>query len=146
MTIDDIDLLADTWGQRVPHEEFDLLRAEDPVHWHPEPNDTGFWAVTRHADVVAVSRDPETYSSELGLPFVTPGHRGAGPDPPLDPRHGRRQAPSLPPAREQGLHPSLVIARLEEQIVERAAAIMDDVCERGECEFVEDVAAELRSR
>ena len=36
-----------------------------------------------------------------------------------------------------------VIATLESQIVERAAAIADAVCERGECEFVQDVAAQL---
>ena len=106
VNIDDIDLLAETWGQRVPHEEFDLLRAEDPVHWHPEPNDTGFWAVTRHADVVTVSRDNETYSTELGVAVRR------------RPRTTRRwprsassildmdgaQAPPLPPPREQGLH------------------------------------------
>jgi cytochrome P450 len=43
---------------------FDRLRAEEPVHWNPEaaPNH-GFWSVTRHADIVAVGRDPETFTS-----------------------------------------------------------------------------------
>ncbi|MGZ4729192.1 MAG: cytochrome P450 [Acidimicrobiales bacterium] len=143
MNIDDIDLLAETWGERVPHEEFDLLRAEDPVHWHPEPNDTGFWAVTRHEDVVAVSRDPETYSSEIGSPFVSTQDNEAlaqirlsiiGMDGAKHHRYRRLVSKGFTPR---------VIARLEEQIVERAAAIMDDVCERGECEFVEEVAAKL---
>ncbi len=51
---------------RVPYEWFDLLRREDPVHWQPEGGGRGFWAVTSHADVVAVSRDWETFSSEVG--------------------------------------------------------------------------------
>ena len=49
----------------VPHEQFAWLRANDPVHWHPDPYEgvPGFWAITRHADVVHVSRHPELFSS-----------------------------------------------------------------------------------
>ena len=48
----------------LPHDEFRLLRDLSPVHWHPWPDRSGgFWAITRHADIVAISRDPETYSS-----------------------------------------------------------------------------------
>lgn len=43
---------------------FDALRREDPVHWNPEPApNAGFWAVTRHEDIVAVDRDPQTFTS-----------------------------------------------------------------------------------
>ena len=43
---------------------FDALRREDPVHWNPEPApNSGFWAVTRHEDIVAVDRDAETFTS-----------------------------------------------------------------------------------
>ena len=35
-TLDGIDLLAATWGRGVPHDQFDRLRAEAPVFWHPE--------------------------------------------------------------------------------------------------------------
>jgi len=43
---------------------FDRLRATEPVHWNPEaaPNH-GFWSITRHADIVAVDRDAETFTS-----------------------------------------------------------------------------------
>ncbi|MFI5805823.1 cytochrome P450 [Streptomyces sp. NPDC051561] len=48
----------------TPWRMLDTLRREDPVHWQPEPApNSGFWAVTRHADIVAVDRDPETYTS-----------------------------------------------------------------------------------
>ncbi|MEU6387815.1 cytochrome P450 [Streptomyces sp. NPDC046939] len=48
----------------APWRMFHTLRHEDPVHWQPEaaPN-SGFWAVTRHRDIVAVDRDPETFTS-----------------------------------------------------------------------------------
>lgn len=43
---------------------FETLRAEAPVHWNAEalPN-SGFWSVTRHADIKAVDSDPETFTS-----------------------------------------------------------------------------------
>ncbi|HKS99582.1 MAG TPA: cytochrome P450 [Rugosimonospora sp.] len=48
----------------TPWRMFDTLRREDPVHWQPEPApNAGFWALTRHADIVAVDRDPDTFSS-----------------------------------------------------------------------------------
>ncbi len=50
-----------------PWAMFDVLRREAPVFWNPEPaGNKGFWAVTRHADIVGVSRDEATFSSEIG--------------------------------------------------------------------------------
>lgn len=43
------------------------LRANDPVHWHPEPDGPGFWALTRHRDIVDVYTDHETFSSRYGM-------------------------------------------------------------------------------
>ncbi|HVN51326.1 MAG TPA: hypothetical protein VMT43_07835, partial [Acidimicrobiales bacterium] len=143
MKLDEIDLLAETWGHAVPFEAFDELRAHDPVHWHPEPDGPGFWAVTRHADVVAVSRDTETYSSELGATFIDTQTDEAlaqmrltilNMDPPKHNRYRRLVSKGFTPR---------VIAQLEEQIERRARRIVDDVCEKGECEFVEDVASKL---
>jgi cytochrome P450/ferredoxin len=49
----------EAWGQ------FDTLRREAPVFWNPEPPpNSGFWAVTRHADIVAIDKDTETFTSE----------------------------------------------------------------------------------
>ena len=54
----------DVYVDGVPHASFRLLREHDPVHWHPETApDPGFWAITKHADVVAISKDPERFSS-----------------------------------------------------------------------------------
>lgn len=52
----------------VPLEEFDRLRASEPVWWnHQDPgygfDDGGFWLLTRHADVREVSGKPEVFSS-----------------------------------------------------------------------------------
>ncbi|KUN31431.1 cytochrome [Streptomyces corchorusii] len=56
----------------VPHDDYRVLRDHHPVAWQEEPEvlgwpaGPGFWAVTRHADVVRVLKDAETYSSYAG--------------------------------------------------------------------------------
>lgn len=63
----DIDLLDHgRFAEREPWDMFDRLQREAPVHFHPEPDGPGFWAVTRYDDVLAVLRDPSTFSSEVG--------------------------------------------------------------------------------
>lgn len=68
MRPDDVDLSdLDLFTAGGPWDAFRVLREQDPVHWNPEPAPNhGFWSLTRHADIVAVGRDDETYSSEVG--------------------------------------------------------------------------------
>ena len=143
MDLADIDLLEDTWVRGVPHDQFALLRREAPVFWHAEPEGPGFWAVTRHADVVAVSRDPATFSSEMGSTFVDDQTDEAmaqlrltilNMDPPKHHRYRRLVSRGFTPR---------MISRLVETIEQRAARIVGEVADRGGCEFVGDVAAKL---
>jgi cytochrome P450 len=59
----DLDVFEE--GQAWPL--LDDLRENEPLHWNDEaaPNH-GFWSVTRHADIVSVTRDEESFSSEVG--------------------------------------------------------------------------------
>ncbi len=58
----------DTFVEGVPHETFEWLRANDPVHWTEESDGgRGFWSVTRYDDVLSVSRNSDVYSSRLGI-------------------------------------------------------------------------------
>ncbi len=69
----DIDLVSpDQWIAGIPHQQFDWLRREAPVYWHEsdDPAVPDFWALTRHADVQAVSRDIDRFSSERGGVFL----------------------------------------------------------------------------
>ena len=77
-TLGDIDLTdMDRFAESFPHEWFTLLRREAPVWFHeptPEIMDgDGFWVVTKYDDVVAVSRDWQTFSSEK-----SPSREGGG--------------------------------------------------------------------
>ncbi len=66
LTLADVDLENDVFAERFPHETFALLRREAPVHWYDWKGGRGFWCITKHEDVVAVSRDTKTFSSEVG--------------------------------------------------------------------------------
>jgi cytochrome P450 len=54
----------DTFARNEAWAQFDTLRREAPVFWNPEPPpNSGFWAITRHADITAIDKDPETFTS-----------------------------------------------------------------------------------
>jgi cytochrome P450 len=59
----------DTYTAGVPHATFRRLRRDDPVSWWAEDHaeGRGFWAVTRHADLLTVSRDVARFSSAHGI-------------------------------------------------------------------------------
>ena len=56
------------FARGIPHDAFDAMRSTSGLTWVSASHgvDRGYWAVTRHADVVEVSRDTETYSSAVG--------------------------------------------------------------------------------
>src|SRR5688572_7489713 len=141
------DLLdAATFANGPPYEAFARLRREAPVWWHPHPVAGGFWIITRHADVVAISRDPALFSSE---------RRGYMPAPepdPIDLEQSRRMLLGMdPPAHtrlrglvNRGFTPRRV-AQLEPRIRALCRQIVDAVLPHGECDFVTEIAGELPS-
>ncbi|MGW3207721.1 cytochrome P450 [Streptomyces sp. NPDC001135] len=106
MRVGEVPAVPDVFDPRryaagVPHDDYRVLRDHHPVAWQEEPqvlgwpSGPGFWAVTRHADVVRVLKDATTYSSHLGatqirdpapedLPFIRSMMLNQDP-----PRHGR---------------------------------------------------------
>src|SRR5690606_37352565 len=140
---DPIDLLADTWGEKVPHAEFARLRRDRPVFWHPEEDGPGFWAITKHADIVQISKDHETWSNEVGGTFISTQAEEdlelmrlsiLNMDPPRHDRFRRLVSAGFTPRK---------IRRLVEQIDHHATEIVDAVATKGEIDFVADVASIL---
>jgi cytochrome P450 len=136
---------AETFRDGPPHGVFARLRREAPVCWHPEANGPGFWALTKHADVLAVSRDSATFSSaragymteDMDAVAVAQSRLMLlGMDPP---EHTRLRG-----LVNKGFTPRRV-AQLEKRIRELSAAIVDAVAPRGACDFVADVSGELPS-
>ncbi|MFH8610461.1 cytochrome P450 [Streptomyces sp. NPDC018029] len=126
------------YAEGIPHDHYRVLRDHHPVARQEEPAvlgwpaGPGFWAVTRHADVVRVLKDPATYSSYLGatqirdpapddLPFIRrmmlnqdpAAHKGTGPN-----DHGRLRrlvSRAFTPRR---------IERFEARVRERARTLL----------------------
>jgi cholest-4-en-3-one 26-monooxygenase len=129
-----------------PHDQFGWLREHDPVHWHAdggEPGWPGFWAVTRHEDVTHVSRNPELFSSSRRLALF-----GEVPEEHIvlqrlmmlnmdPPQHTRQRA-----FVNRGFTPRM-IGQLEKHISEICHQLLDEVQQRGEADFVTDIAAPL---
>jgi cytochrome P450 len=154
--VDDISLFEDIewWTRPLAEREaaFTVLRQQRPIARMtippmPElgsPDESHFWAVTRHADVVEASRHPELFCSGQGTniidmppPFLDFFGSMINMD---DPRHARMRR-----IVSRGFTPKQ-LALLKSDVEGIAAGIVDDVAERGECDFVAEVAALLPLR
>ena len=144
----DLDLLDLDMFQRGEQDEvFARLRREAPVCWQDHPHGRGFWSVVQHGDVVTVNRDAMLFSSELGsISLLGPDERanGLGAD-----TRGTMMIASDPPRHTRyrrlvnsGFTPRTMKA-IERSLAGRATRIIDLVIEKGSCDFVTDVAAEL---
>ena len=113
-----------------------LMPIESPI-----PQGAGTWILSRHAEILEASRNPEIFSSADGITILD--------SPPEfneffnsmiamdDPQHAR-----LRRIVSAGFTPRM-LNRLEDSVQKVAADIVDNVCERGELDFVVDVAAAL---
>jgi cytochrome P450 len=136
--------------QGAPHELFRRLRSECPVHWSDGiteyPDEDGFWSVTRAEDVLEVSRDWQTFSSEIGG-FTATKRTGLslemqqamfiGMDPP---KHDRLKA-----LFQRGFTPKR-IAEHEDTIRAITVGVLDRLDGRRTCDLVSDVAQPVVAR
>ncbi|HEY9235889.1 MAG TPA: cytochrome P450 [Phenylobacterium sp.] len=141
-----IDLLNPTsFASGQPHDQFRWLREHAPVHWHDEPGGRGFWAVTRYDDVWTVDRDFQAYSSEPTIMISDPAAESS--------TFGRYKMMLMMDPPDHAAFRKLIrgeftlpAAKLrEERIKALARQIVDAVVDKGECDFVEQVAGEMPS-
>jgi len=155
ISLEDVDISPmEFWARSIEHREgaFARLRAEDPIRFFDEwlppglppelEKGPGYWALTRHKHVLAASRNPQTFSSAHGATAIQDM-------PPEmleffggminmdDPRHGRQRR-----IVSRGFTPR-ALKNLEASVDRRAKAIVDRIIEKGECDFVRDIAAPL---
>jgi cytochrome P450 family 142 subfamily A polypeptide 1 len=128
----DINLVSgDFWG-RNPHEELAWLRRHDPVYWDDQGQ---VWGITRYEHIKQVSKDPATFSSAGGIrPDAPPLPMMIDMD---DPAHWNRRK-----LVNRGFTPARVRDQ-EAKVRSLADLLIDRVIERGECDFVWDLAAWL---
>ena len=120
-----------------PFPAFRRLRAESPVHWHETP---GIWVLTRHEDVVAVSRDPETFCSSGGVLLsdiersIVPRQSIIYMDPPEHAKYRKLVQPAFSPGR---------LRALEERIGELVRELAAPLAAEPTVDFVDAFAAPL---
>jgi len=121
----------DLYVEQVPHDVFHRLRRDQPVYWNPESDGSGFWALTRYADIVEVSKRPDLFSSAhengghrifnenevgltgagesaIGVPFISL-------DPPSHNTYRKAIMPAVSPNRLAGIE-ARIAARCSELI------------------------------
>jgi cytochrome P450 len=141
----EIDLLDPAhYVQGQPYELFAWLRENDPVHWHAEPDGgPGFYALTRYADVKALETDGDTYGNAPTTLISDTAVQGGGDhqhlifsDPPHHTPHRKMLSPEL----------SVMAVRSQQDVLEGLCNdIIDRVIEKGECNFVDDIAGRMAS-
>ncbi len=140
----------DSWENGPPNELFKRMRSECPVHWSAElpnfPEEAGYWSVTTYDDVYTVSRDWQTYSSEIGginaitdavLPLELSQAMFIGMDPP---KHDRLKA-----LFQRGFTPKR-IAEHADAIREITRDVLDRLDGVEQCDLVDAVAQPVVSR
>jgi cytochrome P450 len=145
VAIIDVDLSdPDTFVKGIPHDALSVLRREAPVYRHPGGG-TGsdFWAVTRYEDVSRINKDNILFSSHRRTALIMDQEDDTlaqqqlmmlNMDPPMHTRYRLLV--------NKGFTPRMV-GQLEAQARLLTNQILDAVIERGECDFVTDIAAEL---
>ena len=128
-----------------PHDIWTRLRAEEPVSWWEQPVGVPFWAITKHADIVTIGKQPETFLNGPRL-VITP-----------DPDNQNDQFPptliQLDPPKH-GIYRQLVskrftpryLKKMNDDIEQIGKEIVDALVtetDEGECDFVERVSAPL---
>lgn len=139
------------WSKSAAEREqsFAILRRERPVSWQPpvedawmpDPDDVGYWAVVRHADIQEVSRRNDVFISGQGVTFekLPPAvNRGSQSilalDPPEHTKVRRLISSAFTPRQ---------IQKIEDQIKANAKSIVDAIAAKGSADMVSEVSAVL---
>jgi cytochrome P450 len=123
-----------------PHAEWARLRREDPLAYCDAPGWPSFWAVTKHADVVEISKRPDLFLNGPGMTMVREGQPDAGAqiktiinmDPPEHRKYRQVAAAYFTPR---------AIGALEPLVRKTARELVDGLGREGECDFVTAVAS-----
>jgi cytochrome P450 len=129
-----------------PHESFTALRRSSPLHWCTPPGYPPFWAVTKHADICAISKRPEDFLNAPGIvhprsDLVVDRSEGVGAmrtiiemDPPQHRSFRKVASPWFTPR---------ALARMEAVAEQSARGLVDELAARGregECDFASEIA------
>jgi cytochrome P450 len=142
--VDDVDIYdPERYVAGPQHDVFARLRRVAPVYRQEMPDGTSYWAVLRHADLVAVAREPRLFSAEVGAVVLEDL-------PPEQLEQTKNMLLMMDPPRHANLRHNVAplfkareIARLEGAIRTVCRTILDRAADQADVEFVHEVAALL---
>src|ERR1044072_8634299 len=141
--LEDIDLIdPQIYLEGDPHWAWKRLREEAPVFWHEKggagTEGAGFWVVTRYEDVQVVLKNSQTYSSQAGNMIDVPSALLGDAIPYMDPpRHTQFRRVV------QRYFTPRAVAEWESVVRDVVNGTLDEIAERGECDFASEVALRL---
>jgi cytochrome P450 len=135
----------DTYVERIPHEVFARMRAENPVAWTEEVDGgRGFWSLTKYEDVLYASRHAELFSSRYGIRME---------DMDAEETEARRTMMEMDSPEHTRLRRLVsrpftprVVAGYEDAVRALAREVLSNLNGRTEFDFVKSVARELPMR
>jgi len=153
LKLDELEIVAGPHFEQhgYPHAEWTYLRKHAPVYWYNRPNVDPFWAITKHADIVEIARQPKLFLNGPRLLVATKDTYIEGGD--MLFRHLLNMDPP-----EHAKYRDLVNRRftpraarsLESEMQEIASEVMNELIETHrnggsmiECDFVTDVSAKV---
>ncbi len=145
MKLSEVDLNnLDAFEAGAPHDQFALLRKEAPIHRHAGPSgEEDYWCITKHEDLKMISKNPQLFSSERMSAIMR------DPDPESLPMLRLIMLNMDPPKHRQyraivnkAFTPRMVQS-LDAAVDRMVTEIIDNVIEKGECDFVDELAAPL---
>jgi cytochrome P450 len=146
--IDPLDLIApQRYAQHgQPHDVWATLRREDPVHFCEPEGFESFWAVTRHADIVEVSSQPDVFSNAAGI-VVLNDEQAASMERGDNPLRDMRTIIEMDPPDHRlyrkvasGFFTPRGIDRLDEIVTTSARTLVDALGAEGECDMIDRLA------
>lgn len=126
-----------------PFREWAWLRRHDPVAWIEHPDYDPFWAITKHADIIELSKQPDLFHNEPRLAVFS---NLLPPPPEAEIRHLLNMDPP-----DHGKYRNVtskqftprVVSGLREKVERITREVLDEAASRREGDFVRDVSAPI---
>ena len=126
-----------------PHAEWTWLRRHAPVFWYDRPNVEPFWAITKHADIIEISKQPALF---LNAPRLAVFTLDLPPPPEGTVRHLLNMDPPEHAAYRRlasGWFTPRAIRGMDDKVARVTREVIDDVAARDAGDFVQDVSARI---
>ena len=144
LTLDSVDVISPEHYEKngYPHAEWAYLRKHAPVYWFDRGNCDPFWAITKHADIVEIGKNPADFIIAPRLAVFTrdmpedvaPLRHLLSMDPPEHRDYRAVTAKQFTPRMTQ---------QWEAKVRRITREVLDAAAEKGDCDFVQDVSAPI---